>query len=227
MRPVFRSKNEAVHDLLRQSIIQGVFQPGQRLVIDDLALQMGVSAIPIRESLRQLEADGFVTIEPYVGATVTGLTTDSVYEIFALLEALEVICGRIACAKMNDSDLAALAEMIQRMEASVGDPDDWTQKNKAMHEFICDQAGTALAKKMLQKVMDHWDRLRRYYLKDVFAHRIHSAQEEHVRILDAFRSRDPNTVERVIRQHNQSALNAYLDYLKSDKSSTAINGAAL
>jgi len=213
MRPAFRSKNEAVHDLLRQSIITGIFQPGQRLVIDELATQMGVSPIPIRESLRQLEADGFVKIEPYVGAAVTGLDADSVSEIFALLDALEVISGRLACSKMSEDDLAVLAEMIQKMEPQLGDPDHWTQKNKAMHEFICDQAGTALVKKMMQKVLDHWDRLRRYYLKDVFAHRIRSAQQEHVRILEAFRTRNPDTVEQLIHQHNRAALAAYVEYL--------------
>src|SRR5262249_28330133 len=114
MRPAFRSKNEAVHEALRQSIIQGLYAPGQRLVIDDLASQMGVSPNPIRESLRQLEADGFVTIEPYIGATVTELNANSVSEVFALLEALEVICGRVACKGMSDGDIATLADMIRK-----------------------------------------------------------------------------------------------------------------
>jgi DNA-binding GntR family transcriptional regulator len=217
MRPAFRSKNEAVHDLLRQSIINSVFEPGQRLVIDDLAAQMGVSPIPIRESLRQLEADGFVKIEPYLGATVTGLDAGSVSEIFALLDALEVISGRLACSKMNESDLTTLAEIILKMEPFLDDPDQWTQKNKDIHAFICDRAGTALVKKMMQKALDHWDRLRRYYLKDVFAHRIRSAQTEHVRILEAFRTRDPDTVEQIIHLHNRAALTAYTDYLNLPK----------
>ena len=220
MRPAFRSKNEAVHDVLRQSIIRGAFAPGQRLVIDDLASRMGVSQIPIRESLRQLEADGFVKIEPYIGATVTSLDAASVSEIFALLDALEVISGRVACEKMSEHDIATLAELIQQMEPHLDDPDQWTQQNKDMHEFICDRAGTTLVKKMMQKALDHWDRLRCYYLKDVFAHRIRSAQKEHGRILDAFRTHDPDTVEQLIHQHNQAALNAYTDYLKSHERSS-------
>src|SRR5579859_2954252 len=195
MRPAFRSKNEAVHDLLLQLIIRGTFAPGQRLVIDDLAAQMGVSPIPIRESLRQLEADGFVNLEPYVGATVTSLDAGSVSEIFALLDALEVISGRLACTKMGESDITTLADMIQNMERYLDDPDHWTQKNKDMHEFICDRAGTALVKKMMQKALDHWDRLRCYYLKDVFAYRIPDAQNEHGRILEAFRTHNPDTTE--------------------------------
>ena len=59
MKLEFRSKNEIVYQQLRKSIIQGDFKPGTRLVIDQLALELGVSQIPIREAVRQLEADGF------------------------------------------------------------------------------------------------------------------------------------------------------------------------
>ncbi len=69
----FRSKKEAVYDTLRNAILQGDLKPGARLVIDKLAAELGVSQIPIREALQQLEGEGFVTIEPYVGVTVSDL----------------------------------------------------------------------------------------------------------------------------------------------------------
>ena len=85
MGTIFRSKNEVVYDLLHQAIIRGDYKPGERIVIDELASRLDVSQIPIREALRQLEADGFVTNEPYVGVTVTGISADFIFEIFALL----------------------------------------------------------------------------------------------------------------------------------------------
>lgn len=215
IRPTFRSKNELVLDALRGSIIRGELKPAARLVIDELAAEMGVSQIPIREALRQLEAEGFVTFEPYVGATVTEINTGLVTEIFALLEAMEIICSRIACQQMSDDDVETLANLIHKMDASVDNPDQWSQDNKALHLFICDCARTTLVKQMMRKTLDHWDRLRLYYLPDVFAHRIKIAQEEHKRILEAFRTQDPDFVEQVIREHNQAALAAYTNYLKS------------
>lgn len=127
MRATFRSKNEAVYDALHQSIIQGEYQPGTRLVIDDLALKLGVSQIPIREAMKQLEADGFVTIEPYVGATITEINADFIYEVFALLESMEVICSRAACRNMSAADLEKLDDMISRMDDSANDPERWSQ----------------------------------------------------------------------------------------------------
>src|SRR5215475_11563901 len=97
MKLEYRSKNELVYQRLRTAIIHGEYQPGSRLVIDQLAAELGVSQIPIREAVRQLEADGFVTIEPYTGTTVTDINANLIVEIFALLESFEVICSRSAC----------------------------------------------------------------------------------------------------------------------------------
>ncbi|MEO8394694.1 MAG: GntR family transcriptional regulator [Chloroflexota bacterium] len=215
MTSLFRSKKEVVYDLLREDIIRGKYTPGSRLIIDELALTLGVSQIPIREAMRQLEADGFVTIEPYVGATVTDLNADFIFEVFALLEHLEIISSRAACRVMSDDDLGQLADMIEQMDASVKNPNKWTSENKAMHLFICQCANTTLVLKMMEMVLDHWDRLRLHYLNDVFGNRIQAAQEDHRRILAAFYSRDPDEVERVIHAHNQVALSSYIRHLQS------------
>lgn len=215
MTSLFRSKKEVVYDLLREDIIRGKYTPGSRLIIDELALTLGVSQIPIREAMRQLEADGFVTIEPYVGATVTDLNADFIFEVFALLEHLEIISSRAACRVMSDDDLRQLADMIEQMDASVKNPNKWTSENKVMHLFICQCANTTLVLKMMEKVLDHWDRLRLHYLNDVFGNRIQAAQEDHRRILAAFYTRDPDEVEHVIHAHNQDALSSYIRHLES------------
>lgn len=216
MRPVFRSKNELIYSILHQSIIQGEFKPGTRLVIDELAAKLEVSPIPIREALRHLEADGFVSFEPHVGATITEIHTGLISEVFALLEAMEIITARAACQLMTADDLATMEKIISSMGAAVIDPFQWSQNNKTLHQFICDCAQMPLIKKMMQKALDHWDRLYMYYFRDVFANRIKIAQEEHWQILHAFKSGDPNTVEQIIRQHNRSALAAYLEHVQPD-----------
>ena len=215
MRPTFRSKNEVVYNLLRQSIIEGDYKPGKRLVIDELAATMGVSQSPIREAMRQLEADGFVTIEPYVGATVTKINAGFIFEVFGLLESLEIISSKAAARCMSDEQLDTLSTIIQGMDASVDNPDDWSQENKHLHLFICECANSRLALSMMQNVLDHWDRLRLHYLKDVSRQRIKVAQGEHKQILQAFRTRDPDQVERVIHEHNQAALDSYIQHLQT------------
>jgi DNA-binding GntR family transcriptional regulator len=215
MTPLFRSKKDVVYDVLREDILQGKYKPGSRLIIDELALTLGVSQIPIREAMRQLEADGFITIEPYVGAMVAELNADFIFEVFALLEHLEIISSRAACEVMTDDDLRQLADQIAAMDLSVDDYSRWSSQNKAMHLFICRCSKMILVQKMMEKVLDHWDRLRLHYLNNVFGNRIQAAQEDHKRILAAFYTRDPDEVERVIHAHNQDALASYIRHLRS------------
>ncbi|MEQ8674867.1 MAG: GntR family transcriptional regulator [Aggregatilineales bacterium] len=212
----FRSKKEIVYDLLRDNILKGKYKPGSRLVIDDLASKLNVSQIPIREAIRQLEADGFVTTEPYVGATVTQIDANFIYEVFALLESMEIIGSRSACRVMSDEQLETLVQMTAEMDQVVTKPDEWSNQNKAFHLYICEIAQTDLVMKMMQKVFDHWDRLRLHYLQDVSANRILEAQDQHKQLLEAFIQCDPDEVERIIREHNQRALQSYIQHLESE-----------
>jgi DNA-binding GntR family transcriptional regulator len=215
MSTIFRSKNEVVYDLLHQAILRGDYQPGERLIIDDVASKLSVSAIPVREALRQLEADGFVKIAPYLGATVTEISADSIIEVFGLLETMEAIGGCSACQRMSEAEIIKLDELVQQMDACMDDPESWVKLNKQFHLQICDYAHTNLIKEMMRKVLDHWDRLRAYYMKDVLVVRLEMAQVEHRQIVAAFHNRDADEVERLLRAHNQNALAAYNNYLKA------------
>ncbi|MBN1888094.1 MAG: GntR family transcriptional regulator [Thermoflexales bacterium] len=216
----FRSKKEFVYDTLRAAILEGELGPGSRLVIDELSRELGVSQIPVREALQQLQADGFVTIEPYVGATITEIDVGLVCEIFDLLESLEVISGRMACRQMTDEDLDEMGAFLRNMDALVDDPDSFSQENARLHQFICDRAGTPLVKGLMAMVLAHWDRLRHHYLNAVFVYRLNAAQREHWRILEALRTRDVGHVERVIREHNRAARAAYEEHLRIGSAGT-------
>jgi DNA-binding GntR family transcriptional regulator len=211
----FRSKKEFAYDALRDAIQEGQLEPGARLVIDELAADLGVSQIPVREALQQLQADGFVVIQPYVGASVTEVDAGLVCEVFDLMEALEVISGRAACLRMSEDSLTEMESLLRDMDALVADSDRFSQENARLHQFICERAGTPLVNRLMDRVLAHWDRLRRHYLQDVFERRTADAQKEHWRVFEALRTRDPDHVERVIREHNQAARVAYEAHLET------------
>ncbi len=209
-----RSKNELVYMSLKTAIIQGELQPGSRLVIDELATMLGVSQIPVREALRQLEADGFVTIQPHVGTTVTEIQASLLTEVFGLLEALEMISCRAACERLGDRDWQQLEQHLRQMDRLVDDPDGWSAANVAFHQMVCERAETPLVLKMMDKALSHWDRLRSYYhLKDIFAARVQSAHDQHWELFEAMRNCKIDVVEQIIRRHNQAALAAYQAHL--------------
>jgi len=218
MRPIntaVSSKKDLVKQALREAILNGELAPGTRLIIEDLATQLGVSPIPVREALQQLQAEGYVEIQPFLGTRVTPIEAESVVEVFSLLETMETVTGRFACLHLTDDDRRMLKDIVTGMGALVaaGDAEAWSRQNRQFHQFICDRAGTRLIGSVMTKVLDHWDRLHRVFLKEVFAKRLPEAQKEHQEILQALNERDPDKVEKVIRKHNRHALNAYQEYL--------------
>jgi len=183
--PLFRSKKEAVLESLRSSIVNGALRPGERLVIDDLARRLGVSPIPIREALQLLQADGFVEIQPHVGATVTRIEPQLITEIFDLLEALERISGREACMRMSPEQFARMSEMLKAMDAMESDLEAWSDANAELHR-----------------------------LNDVFAHRVGNAQREHWEMFRAMKARNVARLEKVVYEHNRAARAAYTAHFK-------------
>lgn len=212
----FRRKSEVAYSWLRDAIIEGKLPGGERLVIDDLALQMGISPIPIREALSQLQAEGFVIFKPHVGATVTEIYPALAYEIFGLLEAVEVTCGRNVCLQHNQEFLDHLESLLRELDGMVNDPEQFSQANANFHQEICQQAGAVLMGNIVHTVWLHWDRLRRHYLAAVFAPQTHLAQKEHWELLAALRAGDPDKVEEVSRRHNRRAQEAYRRYIAAN-----------
>jgi DNA-binding GntR family transcriptional regulator len=212
----FRRKSEVAYSWLRDAIIEGRLHGGERLVIDDLAVQLGISPIPIREALSQLQAEGFVIFKPHVGATVTEIYPSIAYEIFGLLEAIEVACGRNVCLQHNEAFLDSLEELLRALDGMVDDPELFSKANAHFHQQICQQAGAILMGNVVHTVWLHWDRLRRAYLAAVFAPQTQIAQQEHWELLAALRAGDPELVEEVSRRHNRRSQEAYRRYIAAN-----------
>lgn len=211
-----QSKKQLVYDMLLKNIISGAFPPGSRLVISTLAGHLGVSQIPVREALQQLEADGFISIRPHAGAHVTEIHESLIYEIFGMLAVAESISLGSACPLLTQDDLDHIEGLLKRMDTELDDPEEFSRSNVEFHMFICERAQTPLIRSMLPSILDHWDRLRRHFLDDVYARRIHKAQQGHRELFDALRNKDTDRVITLAREHNQAACASYADFLGLD-----------
>ena len=214
MNSKYQNKNQIVYKKIRDAIISGEFKPGSRIVIDTLALELKVSHSPIRECLRLLEAEGFVTIRPFAGVTVTDLEPELIIEVFELLESLEIITSCRASACATPEQFENLRAMINNMEADVSSPNRWSVKNFEFHMAICEYANMTITKNMMHRALLHWDRLRQYYLEKVSSQRIKQAQLEHQELLKAMISGNEVYIKDVIEQHNKAALRDYLAYVR-------------
>ncbi len=126
---------ESITGRLRQLILDGQLRPGQALRPADLAPRLGVSAMPVREALRILEAEGLVTFRPRIGARVAEIREEDVEELYLIRGALEGLAARLAATNLTDADLADIHEAFDVMTTAraTQDFDTFSQYDKEFH----------------------------------------------------------------------------------------------
>jgi DNA-binding GntR family transcriptional regulator len=213
-----QTKQEFVYQTLRRAILACELQPGERLVIDDIAMRLGVSIIPVREALQVLQSEGLVAGVPHVGATVAPISRESIVDVFTVLEGLELMATRLVAQAASPEALGTLARLVAVMDdaSRAGRFDEWADLNTRFHHAISASTGLPLLGEMTDRVLGLWDRLRRYYFNGVLRHRVADAQREHREILAAMTSGDFAGLEAQVRRHNRGALAAYLAHLEQE-----------
>jgi DNA-binding GntR family transcriptional regulator len=213
----FRTKQEFVYRTLRDEIMSCALPPGQRLVIDDLARRLEVSAIPVREALQTLQSEGLVLSVPHVGATVSPISRADIDEVFAVMEGLEMVAMRGAAERMTEEDARGLGEVVVAMDeaAAQGRHEEWADLNTRFHLAISRLSAMPMLQEMTERVLRRWDRVRRFYFSGVLVHRIEQAQGEHRELFAAMRVRDHAALEGLVKKHNRGAHVAYTEYLRT------------
>ena len=205
----YRTKSELVYATLRSAIMRCEIEPGTRLIIDDISESLGVSHIPVREALNQLQSEGLVTVVPHSGATVAPVSPGDVVEIFSIMEGLEIVATRVAAERASADQLAKLEAMLPKLDAAVTnqEPETWAELNIEFHREIAAITGMQMLTEMMNRVLDRWDRVRRYVR--VLPHRMSEAQQQHHDIVGALQRHDIATAQALATLHNRGALGAY------------------
>jgi DNA-binding GntR family transcriptional regulator len=204
---------------IRERILTGVFPGGLRLNPQRIADDLGISRMPVREALLQLDAEGLVTIRPNRGAVVTILTADDVQELFEMRAVLEGLALRLAASRIRGPLTADLDDLRTRMDRVRSEPRLWTQRHDEFHDFIARQSGRPRLLTELQRIRAA---VRPYLLLyiDVY-HNTEMIGFEHDAIVDAIVSGDDQHLEACMRDHVMSAANGVLEFLRSDRGRSA------
>lgn len=204
------SKQEATYRVLRERIMEGVYAPGHRLVIDAIARELGVSAMPVREAIRRLEAEGWVTFRRNQGAQVAPIDASAWAETMATLAVLEGFATALAMEHLGEADIAALraidGEMGEALEAF--DVLRFAERNRAFHELIYARCPNGQLRRQLATDWERLDSVR----TTVFSYipmRGRESIDEHERLVDMLARRDdPDAVERFARTHKLHTVDA-------------------
>lgn len=156
------TRQETVFRELEKAIISGQIPPGQKLVTETIARQMGVSRIPVREALGRLEARGFITTRPKWGSVVNELSRENLKEILELRLLLECEAVARAARSIHDATLSRLRHAnadFARIRA-MDDADQLLQANRDFHLLAYKDSNAPI---LLELINQLWDRVSPYY----------------------------------------------------------------
>lgn len=212
LRAIAHEKTSAV-DLVtaevRRAILTGALSPGQQFGIAELAEQLGVSHIPVREALRRLEGQGLIVLKPARSAEVAALTTDDLRGIYGLRLLMEPELAAQSCALHSPRQLDELGDLVDGL--AVRDPEAVWEVHRQFHLGIVAPAASEWDLRVLGQLWTASERYTRlvFDFADATVAEQHRRVEVHREIYDAIRAGDARGTRTAVRSHlrdNQSAL---------------------
>jgi len=197
-----QSLTSAVADKLRDQIIRGEIPEGAQLRQDAIATQYQVSRIPVREALRQLDAEGLIAIVPNRGAIVPALSPDDVEELFSIRALLEPEVLKLSIPHLTEQDFTEAAAILRKYVSELRREDHvsaWGRLNWQFHSTLYSRAVLPRFMAVIRNVNNSGERYTRLQL--YLTHGIKRANEEHHKILELCRNRDVPAACTLLRDH--------------------------
>lgn len=197
-----RQLGEIVADSIVNAVAQGVLLPGQRIVESELASQLKVSRVPIREAIKILQAQGILHVTPNRGARVAPFEPRTIDQVFEVRVALERIAVRDAsdAYRRDPRQIDTLREIISRMDRAA-DWSDWVEFRKCdvdFHHEICRSSGNEIVVKMWEAIARH---ITIIFGRELASERnFHLVIEQHRSLIALFEVNDPR-IDQVIEEH--------------------------
>ena len=188
---------------------------------DALAATFGVSRIPVREALFQLEAEGLVQIVPHKGAIVTGLSIEEINDVFDLRALLEPRLLAASCPRLTPDDFHALHSIQTAFEAAVASRDigQWGQLNADFHMALYVRSGLPRTEGIVAGLLQTSDRYTRVQLSTPEA--MARAGREHRDMTELCRTGDVGAACALLVRHVQSVRTDLVQILKHPASQLA------
>lgn len=193
IRGAFLTAEEMAQSFIRQAILRGMFRPGERVPQDEIAAALGVSRMPVRASLRPLEAEGLLDIRPHRGAVVASLRREEITELYEIRVLLEDHLLVRAIENLTDRDVARLELIAARLEGA----DELADRLDARKEFYQQLYALADRPRAAALVEQLRDSVGRYLLLQ----RVDEGSKGHFELLDFVRSRDRAGARKWLKRH--------------------------
>jgi len=209
-------RRHKIYEELKNLIIFGRYPPGMVLNEKEICRTYKVSRTPYREALFRLELDGLVLIKPKVGVVVTHTDLAALKDIFELRTILEGVAAQLAFKRIKTESLAALKEVVEKIEALNPDADifSYLELDAQFHRIIHEAQGNDLLKEILEKLYNQCMRLwNTIEAREQMSDLIKSSIRDIKKVYTAFLNNDADEVERLVKAHFSSYLLTLVSHL--------------
>ncbi|NNU84289.1 GntR family transcriptional regulator [Geobacillus sp. BMUD] len=206
-----KNKTQLAYEYILSRIESGVYGPGYRVVIDQIARELGLSSIPVREAIRQLEAEGLVEFKPYAGAVVSTINENEYVETLSVLAVLEGYATALGSANLTKEAINELERLNERMERALEELEleRFSELNYEFHSLIYAHCGNAYLEEQIKQIWQRMKRIRVYGFTFV-PQRAKASIEEHREIIRLLREQAPaHEIEQYVRQHKLNTAEAF------------------
>jgi DNA-binding GntR family transcriptional regulator len=179
------------------------FHPGDKISVEELSRDLGVSRSPVWSAISRLEAEGLVTISPRKGVFLVGFEPEKLRALFEVREALECMAARLAAERITEPELAVAAACIPRQRSAVRakDVDAYSASTLAFHQAVTAAAGNAIIARQLSSIYDQVHAICGGRLAKIGWPGRRLNIEDHAMFVEELRRRDADGAERIARVH--------------------------
>jgi DNA-binding GntR family transcriptional regulator len=192
---------ERILETIRDAITSGKLKPGEKVAEPELAERMGISRTPIREAFRQLESEGYLTVIPRKGAVVISFSERDIEEFYAIKSILEGYAAKLACQNLSAREIEKLDAINEKLRqlADEGDVKHFFRVHNDFHEMFIKASDNDKLKELISDLLRKFQRLRIASLS--LPGRMHISVQEHEKIIEAFRARNADLAEQLVRKN--------------------------
>lgn len=202
-----------VYDLLKERLLEGEYQAGERLPVESLKAEFGVSKQPVMDALRRLSSEGLVEIIPQVGCRVPVHGSADVSDFFAIFGGMEGAVAGVAAQRCTDGQVGELAAVNDQIKRLIADPDPSARANgyrilnRRFHGIIHDMARSAIVAGLSRRMWDMSDLLiNTSGVPQPLASAVPGRHHDHELIIRALRDRDQAAARRAMEDHITSTV---------------------
>jgi DNA-binding GntR family transcriptional regulator len=200
-----RQVSDEVYGALRAKILTCQLSPGERLDVDGIAQQLGVSRTPVKDALSRLSAERLIEIQPRRGTFVSPIRAVQVDEIFAVREALELKACELLADKLDDDLIDTLRQLNEELAKPKISLQDNARFDMLFHQLLVERCGNRRLLELYNDLNAHLQIARIHYRSDNWRARLAVARSEHLAIIQALENRNVKGAMAALKKHIQSS----------------------